>query len=107
MHVRATWCANEAWDRIDGEGFPMPLYELKGEQESTTVSSPGKGTPFMNKWKPEDYTGAADNAMVKMSCSSGGTKKPRIRVGAANVMGLRGKGQRIRAARLVVRLEGR
>lgn len=47
----------------------------------------------MNKSNSGNCLGAADNAMMKRSCSSGGTQEPQIRVYAANVMGLRSKGR--------------
>ena len=46
----------------------------------------------MNKSNPGNCLGTADNAMMAMSCASGGTQEPRIRVDAANVVGLRSKG---------------
>lgn len=51
----------------------------------------------MNKSNPGNCLGTADNAMMVISCASGGTQEPRIRVDAANVVGLRSKGRRIRA----------
>ena len=64
---------------------------------STIVSTSGEGRPFMNKLNSGKCLGAADNAMMERSCSGGGTQEPQIRVDAANVMGLRSKGRRIRA----------